>query len=147
MHCRQPVAHRRWDVEMDGKGCCRLLVSPSNRAPRDGRSISDFHSSPELQLQRLMRRDSSAADAASARIKSQLSIADKLQYADIVVDNSGSIQDLHDQVDALVRHLHRDAGWLWRFSWLVLPFGLVSAFWTLFWRLIRREQRKARRKK
>ncbi|KAI0345222.1 CoaE-domain-containing protein [Trametopsis cervina] len=101
--------------------------------------------SPEIQLQRLMKRDSSAAEAASSRIKAQLPTAEKLQYADIVVDNSGSPQDLQIQMDSLVRRLHRDAGW-WRVYWLCPPIGLIVAAWTLFWRNVRRLRKAARKR-
>ncbi|KAI0705892.1 CoaE-domain-containing protein [Cytidiella melzeri] len=96
--------------------------------------------SPEIQMQRLRTRDSSTVEAASARIKAQLPTAQKLDYADIVVDNSGSPQDLQIQVDSLVRRLYKEAGW-WRLCWLCPPIGLFSATWTLFWRYIRRLRR------
>ncbi|KAG8903443.1 hypothetical protein FRB99_003265 [Tulasnella sp. 403] len=51
----------------------------------------------EIQLQRLMKRDGSNREAAIARVNAQLPLADKLDYADHVIDNSGSTQDLEDQ--------------------------------------------------
>ena len=105
----------------------------------------DTYSSQELQLRRLMGRDHSDIEAASARLRSQMPIAEKLQYADIVVDNSGSLQDLQIQVDSLVRRLHSEAGWSWRLTWLIPPFALISAIWTLFWRTVRRNRKAARR--
>ncbi|KAF8971914.1 dephospho-CoA kinase-domain-containing protein [Flammula alnicola] len=95
--------------------------------------------SDELQLQRLMQRDGSSREEASARLNSQLPISQKVPYADIVIDNSGTKQELETQVVSLIRRLEDRAGWSWRLSWLLPPLGLFSAFWTLLWkRVIRR---------
>ncbi|KAJ7062883.1 CoaE-domain-containing protein [Mycena amicta] len=90
--------------------------------------------SPEVQLERLMKRDDSSKEDASARLNSQLSITDKVSYADDVVDNSGSPEDLERHVNDLVQALERDVGWTWRFSWLFPPYGILSAIFTLAWR-------------
>ncbi|KDQ10154.1 hypothetical protein BOTBODRAFT_58238 [Botryobasidium botryosum FD-172 SS1] len=102
--------------------------------------------SKELQLQRLTKRDNSTPTAALARLNSQLPLASKLDYADHVIDNSGSLHDLDAQVDALVRRFHRDAGWTWRLAWLVPPIGIVMGVWRLAWRAVKRA-RKGRGKK
>lgn len=55
----------------------------------------------EAQLDRLTRlRRMSAADARS-RIAAQATRADRIAAADVVIDNSGSVEDLVPQVDAL----------------------------------------------
>ncbi len=56
---------------------------------------------PEIQLQRLMRRDGLDAEAARQRIASQMSQAEKLARADFVIDNSGSRNVTEIQVAAL----------------------------------------------
>ncbi|KAI9065417.1 hypothetical protein FKP32DRAFT_1590592 [Trametes sanguinea] len=94
-----------------------------------------------------MKRDNSSREDASARLNAQLPIAEKVQYADIVIDNSGSLQDLERQVDQLVQRLRDDAGWSWRLSWLFPPWGVASAVWTLSWRALRRSQKKSSNKK
>lgn len=94
--------------------------------------------SVELQLLRLMLRDNSSREDASSRLNSQLPIAEKVKYADIVIDNSGTRQELEAHVDALVRRLEQDAGWTWRLSWVFPLFMVVSAAATLFWRAARR---------
>ncbi|KAF7799597.1 hypothetical protein EIP86_010835 [Pleurotus ostreatoroseus] len=65
--------------------------------------------SQEIQLQRLMKRDGTSAEDASSRLNSQMPIAEKLQYADLVVDNSGTLQDLQIQIDSL-QHGHSSGG-------------------------------------
>ncbi|KAH9843142.1 dephospho-CoA kinase-domain-containing protein [Rhodofomes roseus] len=93
--------------------------------------------SPEIQLQRLMARDSSSREAAMGRLNAQLPIGEKVDYADIVVDNSGSLQDLQGQIESLIAKLRRRAGWSWRISWLFPPYGLLSALSVLAWKAIR----------
>ncbi|KAH9900964.1 CoaE-domain-containing protein [Cubamyces lactineus] len=103
--------------------------------------------SAELQLQRLMKRDNSTREEASSRLNAQLPISEKVQYADLVIDNSGSLQDLERQVDQLVQRLEEDVGWAWRLSWLFPPWGVASAVWTLSWRALRRRSKAGAKKK
>lgn len=94
-----------------------------------------------------MKRDNSSREDASSRLNAQLPIAEKVQYADVVLDNSGSLQDLERQVDQLVQRLVKEAGWTWRISWLCPPLGVASAVWTIGWRALRRSQKVNSRKK
>lgn len=55
--------------------------------------------SKELQLIRLMQRDQLSAASAEARLVSQMSIDEKKKLADIVIDNSGTIQQTEEQID------------------------------------------------
>ncbi|KAL4244795.1 P-loop containing nucleoside triphosphate hydrolase [Abortiporus biennis] len=103
--------------------------------------------SPEIQLHRLMNRDRSSRTDASSRLNSQKPIAEKLDYADLVIDNSGSIQDLQDQMQSVITKLYNEAGWTWRVSWLFPPWAVISALSTLLWRTLRRQRRLARQKK
>ncbi|KAJ6473266.1 dephospho-CoA kinase-domain-containing protein [Mycena sanguinolenta] len=96
------------------------------------------HCSADVQLQRLMARDNSSREDASSRLNSQIPIDEKLKYADRVVDNSGSPADLEAHVNALVQRLDRDVGWTWRLSWVLPPWGFVSAVYTLVWRALSR---------
>ncbi|KAG5642929.1 hypothetical protein DXG03_001880 [Asterophora parasitica] len=94
--------------------------------------------SAELQLQRLMLRDNSSIDEASSRLNSQIPISDKVVYANVVLDNSGTQQELSEQVDKFVEKLDKEIGWLW---WLgyILPFvSLLSAVWVLASRRLRK---------
>jgi len=55
---------------------------------------------PELARERLMARNGLSADAAQARIDSQLSNKDRLALADVKIENSDSLDDLLKRVDA-----------------------------------------------
>jgi dephospho-CoA kinase len=93
-----------------------------------------------------MRRDASTRDDARARLLSQLPIKYKLEYADVVLDNSGTQAELEVQVDEFARRLYLKGGWSWRLKWLIPPLGVLSAIWTLIWRrvkLARKLKRKA----
>ncbi|MDZ8106524.1 MAG: dephospho-CoA kinase [Nostoc sp. DedQUE12a] len=61
------------------------------------------HCSQEQQLQRLMQRNHLNQEQAQARINSQLSIAEKLARANIVLDNSSSLEVLLKQVDIALK--------------------------------------------
>jgi len=94
--------------------------------------MTQSHSPPEVQLQRLILRDNSSETDASARLNSQLSITKKLGYADIVIDNSGTRAQLDNQAAAFVEKTNKSAGGVrWLLNWLVPPAGVVSALWTL----------------
>lgn len=54
--------------------------------------------SPGIQLKRLRERDYLSEKDALARIGSQLSLDEKLKYADAVIDNSGSLEETAGQV-------------------------------------------------
>lgn len=109
-------------------------------------AVAVVYCSPEIQLQRLMARDGSAREDAQARLNAQLPISEKVEYADYVVDNSGSVQDLKGQIEGFVAKLRRRAGWSWRLSWLFPPWGLLSAAWTLGWRSVAWSRRGSNRK-
>lgn len=53
---------------------------------------------PNLQMQRLMSRDGLTVEQALLRISRQMPIAQKVAYADYVIDNSGKWTDTRNQV-------------------------------------------------
>ncbi|ELU44166.1 dephospho-CoA kinase [Rhizoctonia solani AG-1 IA] len=99
----------------------------------------------QLQMQRLMRRDSSDRAAAQSRVSSQLPLASKLEYADVVIDNSGSMADTDRQIVSLVQRLQKETGWTWIVSWIIPPVGLLLGAWCLAWRAIKRGKKTKRR--
>nr|POE98368.1 dephospho-coa kinase [Quercus suber] len=52
---------------------------------------------PETQLRRLMARDTASEEDARNRISAQMSLDLKRTKADIVIDNTGSLEDLNEQ--------------------------------------------------
>ncbi|KAK0196014.1 CoaE-domain-containing protein [Armillaria mellea] len=93
----------------------------------------------EIQLERLMQHDGSTREDASARLSSQLPISNKVKYADIVIDNLSTRENLEGQVTVFVQELEKADGWTWVLSWLVLPYGVLSAAWILVRHVISRK--------
>ena len=53
------------------------------------------------QLERLMTRDHLARDEANSRIEAQMPLAQKLTYADVVIDNTMDVEQTRKQVEML----------------------------------------------
>lgn len=54
----------------------------------------------QQQIERLMQRNNLTLEQAQARINSQMPLAEKCQKADIILDNSGTLEYLYQQIDA-----------------------------------------------
>ncbi len=61
------------------------------------------HCSKEQQLQRLIQRNHLNREQAQARINSQLSIEEKVAHADVVLDNSYTLEVLLKQVEVALK--------------------------------------------
>jgi len=65
---------------------------------------------PDLQLERLVSQRGMAAEQARARMAAQASREQRLAVADIVIDNSGSLDDLDRRVAEVWADLERRSG-------------------------------------
>ncbi|MFB2897731.1 dephospho-CoA kinase [Aerosakkonemataceae cyanobacterium BLCC-F50] len=54
----------------------------------------------QQQIKRLMQRNNLTLEQAKSRISSQMSLVEKCQKADVILDNSGSLEYLYQQIDA-----------------------------------------------
>ena len=66
--------------------------------------------SPETQLRRTLERSVSQSRPlteaeAQARIDAQMPVSEKVKYADVVIENEGTLEELHKQVDQLWERL------------------------------------------
>lgn len=61
--------------------------------------------SPEVQRQRLMKRNHLSAEEADMRVASQMPLSEKLPYASLVINNNGSIDDLKEKVKSAIKDL------------------------------------------
>ena len=59
----------------------------------------------EVQKRRLMERDGVSEEMAMKMISSQLSVEEKKAYCDLIIDNSGSLQDTRRRVEELWERL------------------------------------------
>ncbi|KAG0146124.1 hypothetical protein CROQUDRAFT_44847 [Cronartium quercuum f. sp. fusiforme G11] len=92
--------------------------------------------SEQIQLKRLMSRNSIDEKIAKQKMKSQLPLKSKLLYSDYILENSGNLNELESQVERLVWKLERDhSKLLWLLNWLILPFGLLNGLIYITWRL------------
>ena len=60
---------------------------------------------PDIQVQRLMKRNKLDKDEARRRVAAQPPLEPKRERADLVIDNSGSLPELQEQVDRAWRGL------------------------------------------
>ncbi len=60
---------------------------------------------PEIQLERLMRRDHLSESEAKQRIAAQMPQEEKMRFADHLIDTSGSLEETRVKVLELVEHL------------------------------------------
>ena len=61
--------------------------------------------SPEVQRQRLMKRNHLSPEEANLRIASQMSLKEKVPYASLIIDNNGSLDDLKEKVKSAINDL------------------------------------------
>lgn len=59
----------------------------------------------ELQLERLMNRDHLTPSEAAARIRNQMTLEEKKERSDFVIDNSGSREDTFKQMNEILKSL------------------------------------------
>ena len=78
---------------------------------RDLSDILVVYATPAQQLERLMARDDLTEADARARIHSQLPIDEKRERADMVIDNSGAIEETMTQVDRIFDQLKSKAAY------------------------------------
>ena len=80
-----------------------LLVESGNHKNVD--KVIVVQSSEEQQVQRILDRSSLTPDQAVARIRNQMSLAEKNKYADFILDNQAQPEDLREEVRTLYTKL------------------------------------------
>ncbi len=104
----QDEALRRWESE-DPRGVgvvdAALLIESGGHARFD--KLIVVHCRPEVQLERLMRRNGLSREEAAARVAAQMPQEEKLRYADFRVDTSGSFEETRRQTEEVYAELRR----------------------------------------
>jgi dephospho-CoA kinase len=67
------------------------------------------YASRDVQEQRLIERDGLSEQEANLRLNAQMSIEEKKNRADFIVDNTGSLQETRDRFNDLMDHLKKRA--------------------------------------
>jgi len=80
-----------------------LLIEVGRQATVD--RVILVYVSPQIQLERLMRRDGLSTAEAGKRIASQMPIDRKLKYAHYVINNEGSLAHTHQAVRSVFKGL------------------------------------------
>ena len=78
-----------------------LLVEGAKGRQLDFDLIVVVNASADIRLHRLMELRGMSREEAAHRLNSQASDAERLAVADVVIDNEGTIDHTHEQVDAL----------------------------------------------
>ena len=65
---------------------------------------------PEIQLDRLMRRDGLSQAAAEQRIAAQMTQEEKKRYADMLIDTSGTLDDTHRETVSVFEQMTKLIG-------------------------------------
>ena len=99
---------RRWERE-DPRGVgvvdAALLIESGGHGRFD--KLVVVHCRPEVQLERLMRRNGYTREEAAARIAAQMPQAEKLRYADFKIDTSGSYEETRGRTGEVYAALRR----------------------------------------
>ncbi len=66
------------------------------------------YAKPEVQLERLMKRENFTKEEALKRINAQMPIEEKIKRADVVIDNSGDWEETKKQVDKALKRFLED---------------------------------------
>lgn len=59
----------------------------------------------EIQIERIKERDNCSTEDALSRIKSQMTQEDKVKYADYIIDNSGTIDELRKKAFIFLNYI------------------------------------------
>lgn len=99
---------RRWEAE-DPRGVgivdAALLIESGGHGRFD--KLVVVHCRPEVQLERLMRRNNFTREEAAARIGAQMPQEEKLRYADFKIDTSGSYEESRRQTQEVYAELRK----------------------------------------
>jgi dephospho-CoA kinase len=63
------------------------------------------YAAPEVQVERVKERNGHTLEEARERLAAQMHMNEKRQYADLVIENSGTLDELQKQVDAMWERL------------------------------------------
>ena len=93
---------RRWEREDPraiGVVDAALLIESGGHARFD--KLVVVHCRPEVQLERLMRRNQLSRGEAERRVAAQMPQEEKLRYADFAIDTSGDFDDTRRETEAV----------------------------------------------
>ena len=97
---------RRWEAEGPrGIGVVDAALMIESGGYKRFDKLIVAHCRPEIQLERLMRRNNLSREEAGRRIAAQMPQEEKLRYADFSVDTSGAFDETKRQVEEVFKAL------------------------------------------
>lgn len=91
-------------------GCYEAALIVENGVADMFRPLVVVAAPEDVQVARACARDRATADEARARIRAQMSLAEKTKVADYVIDNDGTLEDLHRKTDEVLAAICAKAG-------------------------------------
>jgi len=125
---RKEINNKIKDIENKDKNAIVIVEIPlliETGQYREYETVVVVYSPRDLQLDRLLKKGLSKEEALK-RINSQMDIEEKLKYADFVIDNSSSIENLKKEVIKTFNNLKRLKKW--RNYWFYLIFCICLSF-------------------
>lgn len=106
---RQDSIMQHWEKETPGAIAVidAALMIESGGYKRFDKLIV-VHCQPEIQIERLMKRNNLSRQEAEQRVKSQMPQEEKKRYADYLIDTSGEFAETRRQVEALWQALQSE---------------------------------------
>jgi dephospho-CoA kinase len=103
---RQDEMMRQWEIETPKAIAVvdAALMIESGGYQRFDKLIV-VHCEPEIQIERLMKRNTLSREEAERRVKAQMPQEEKMKYADYLIDTSGEFEDTCRQVAAVWQKL------------------------------------------
>jgi dephospho-CoA kinase len=94
-------------VDPDGIGVVDAALMIESGGYRRFDKLVVVHCRPEIQIARLMARNSLTREEALQRIAAQMPQEEKMRHADFLIDNSGELAETRRQTEEVYRALRR----------------------------------------
>ncbi len=102
----KPLILEQLQLQIEGTQDVVVLDAPLLLEDEQYHQLADIvwvvTAAPAVQLERLMQRNGYSRQQAQERIDAQMTEQQRLAYADGVIQNNGSILQMHQQVDSLL---------------------------------------------
>ena len=105
LHPLIQVKITRESEQMDSFGVPYLIDIPlyfERKNAYKAKKVAVVYAPKEIQVQRLCEREGFSEAEALQRLNAQLDIEEKRKYADFVIDNSGNLKQLQDEIDRFI---------------------------------------------
>ena len=103
---RQDAIMRQWEQETpDAIAVVDAALMIESGGYKRFDKLIVVHCRPEIQLERLMKREALSQDEAERRTKAQMPQAEKMKHADFLIDSSDGFEDTRRQVESVWQQL------------------------------------------